>query len=83
MEQPNTTDALIDLISDHLQELNDNKEGRVKAINEFLDFLDWNLRITELSDAEKVAFSNAMEGGLSEKEHEKINSIKTITIFIN
>ena len=56
------TDKLLDLISDHLQEVNDNQGERVKRIESMLDFLNFNLRLTNLSKEEKEDFVNSVEG---------------------
>ena len=62
------TDELIDLISEHLQEVNDDEKERMQRINAMLDFLNWNKRITELSKKEKVAFTQAMGGHITDSE---------------
>lgn len=67
-----TTEELINQISDHLQEVNADEKERVKRIDEMLDFLNWNKRITELTKSEKLAFSRAMAGDITEKERKLI-----------
>lgn len=56
------TDELITAISDHLQEVNDDTKERLKRIDEMLFFLNFNRRLTELSDEEKEDFVYSNEG---------------------
>ena len=56
------TDKIIDLIDEHLQEANSDKEERIRRIKEITEFLNYNLRLTELSDEEKQDFVLSMEG---------------------
>ncbi len=57
-----TTEELINLVNDHLQEANADNEVRITRIQEIQDFLNYNLRLTELSAEEKEDFVNCMEG---------------------
>lgn len=56
------TSELLNLIDDHLQEANSIPTDRVNRINEILTYLNFNLRLTELSELEKQDFVNCMEG---------------------
>ena len=56
------TEQLITLIDEHLQETNSNKEERIKRTKDLIDFLNYNLRLVELSDKEKENFVGSMEG---------------------
>lgn len=56
------TEKLTKIISDHLQEVNKDQAERIKRIKELLDFLNYNLRLTELSDEEKEDFIGSQEG---------------------
>lgn len=56
------TDEIVDLISDHLQEANSDRPERLSRIKEMLDFLNFNLRFTELTDEEQVDFVMTEEG---------------------
>lgn len=68
---------ILSLLDDYLQEANDSQKERVRRIKGFLDFLNYNLRLTELSKEEKIHFVNSVEGHLTKEMHEKINSCKT------
>ena len=56
------TDEIVDLIDEHLQEVNKNKEERIKRIKEMQDFLAYNLRISELTERELDDLGRTMEG---------------------
>jgi hypothetical protein len=57
-----STDKIIILIDKHLQEVDADPEKRIKRIEDILDFLNYNLRLTKLSNEEKEDFVNSMEG---------------------
>lgn len=70
-----TTDELMDSVSAHLQEVNGCKVERLARINKLLDFLQYNKKITELTDEELKDFASCMDGGnLSDSEREKLTS---------
>ncbi len=56
------TSELLNLIDHHLQEVNSKPTDRVNRIKEILTYLNFNLRLTELSEFEKQDFVNCMEG---------------------
>ncbi|MEK7070687.1 MAG: hypothetical protein AAB966_02680 [Patescibacteria group bacterium] len=56
------TDQLMELIDEHLQEVNSDTTERLKRIDEMLFFLNFNRRLTKLSDEEKQDFANCHEG---------------------
>ena len=53
---------LIIIIEEHLQEVNDNTKERVTRIKNLLDFLNYSLRLTELSEKEKEDFYGSIKG---------------------
>ncbi len=65
------TDKILNIIDEHLQEVNDNTEERVKRIKTFLEYLNYNLRLTELSDEEKQSFVGSMDGAPLSPEMKK------------
>jgi hypothetical protein len=67
-----TTDEVMDIVSNHLQEANHDTEERLKRIEALEQFLGYDRRLTELSDDEKEAFVNSMEGNLSDHERRMI-----------
>ena len=56
------TNELMEHISEHLQEVNNDTVERLKRIDEMLFFLNFNRRLTELSDEEKEDFDNCHKG---------------------
>lgn len=56
------TEELLEQISEHLQEVNNNTTERLKRIDEMLFFLNYNRRLTELSNEEKQDFIYCHEG---------------------
>lgn len=63
-----TTKQLIGLIDEHLQKVNKSTKKRIDRIKSLIDFLNYNLRITELSKNEKIDFVRTMEGGFLTNE---------------
>jgi len=57
-----SSQKIIEAIDRFLQESNHDKEERVKKIKEIQDFLNYNLRITQLTDKEKTDFVYCIEG---------------------
>ena len=55
-------ELLLEIIDGHLQELNKDAEQRAKCIEELIDFLQYNLRITKLTPEEKEDFYYCNEG---------------------
>lgn len=69
---------LIDLIDEHLQEANSDTKDRIDKIKTILDFLNYNLRLTELSDDEKQDFMGCIEGyPLTDEMRETLDNCKT------
>lgn len=74
------TEELFTAIDNHLQSLNNKEDERIKAIKELLDFLNYNLRLTELTAEEKQDFIKTIEGNnLSDACRDKINNAKSET----
>lgn len=62
------------VMDDYLQEVNNDDEVRLERINELMDFLSYNKRLTALSAAEKLDFVHCMEGyPLSEKQRKALD----------
>lgn len=68
---------ILSLIDNHLQEANTDDAERMKRIDEIIDFLMYNKRLTALSPEEKLAFVQTMEPELSDEERKVINGCKT------
>ncbi len=56
------TNELLEHISEHLQEVNSDTTERLKRIDKMLFFLNYNRRLTELFEVEKLDFANCHEG---------------------
>ena len=56
------TAQIVDIISEHLQEANNNDVERLKRIDEILEFVNYNRRLTMLTDEEKQDFIYCNEG---------------------
>jgi hypothetical protein len=56
------TVEIIEILDEYLQEVNSDQEKRIGRIKELLDFLNYNLRLTELSKEEKEDFVLSNEG---------------------
>ena len=72
-----TEDQLLNLLSEYLQEVNNNKQERLRRIDIFLEFLMYNKRITELNGKEIIAFVKVMEGSLTKEERKKMDDCKS------
>lgn len=57
-----STEEVMNLIDEHLQEANSNTEERINRTKELLRFLNYNLRLAQLTDEEKEDFIGSMEG---------------------
>ena len=72
------TEELLDIIDEHLQEVNSDTEERTQRIKNILDFLNYNFRLTELSEKEKEDFVHCMEGyPLNDNMRETLNKCET------
>jgi hypothetical protein len=72
------TEEVLNVMDAHLQEVNADQKERLSRINEMLDYLNYNKRLTELSEAEKQAFVDTMEGStLSEYDRKKLDGLKS------
>jgi hypothetical protein len=64
-------EKIMDQIDLFLQTLNNDSKQRSESIKELIDFLSYNLRVTELSDLQKRDFVYCMEGyPLTDKQHD-------------
>lgn len=73
-----TTEEVKEVIDEHLQQVNDNTEERIKRIKDIQRYLMYNLRLTELTEKEKDAFISTMEGGdLSDADRAILDNCKS------
>ena len=56
------TNELMEIISEHLQKVNSDTTERLKRIDEMLFFINFNRRLTELTDEERVDYTMSHEG---------------------
>lgn len=70
------TEEILNIMDAHLQEVNDDQKERLSRINEMLDYLNYNKRLTELSEVEKQAFVETMEGAaLTDAQRQKLKGM--------
>ena len=73
------TIEIIDRIGDFLNDCRE-KEDRIKKLGELKDYLDFNLRLTELSDEELESYHRCHDGPvLSDEMRATLDSCKTGT----
>lgn len=71
-----TTNEVMDVVDQHLQEANHDQKGRLKRINELMDFLAFNKRMTELSDEERLDFVRCEDGLTLTEEQRNLLELK-------
>lgn len=72
------TDEVLNVIDEHLQEVNSDQKERIARIVQIQKYLSYNLRLTKLTDEEKENFVESVEGGhMTDEMRKTIDNCKT------